>query len=66
MFYNPELKEYLDLMKIEQVYYLALNSKSQDEGAVVYETNASAETGSFQHVHVHAIPTASLDFYSSK
>ncbi|KAG0298785.1 histidinolphosphatase [Linnemannia gamsii] len=66
MFYNPELKEYLDLMKIEQVYYLAPNSKSQDEGVVVYETNASAETGSFQHVHVHAIPTASLDFYSSK
>ncbi|KAG9062736.1 histidinolphosphatase [Linnemannia hyalina] len=65
MFYNPELKQYLDQMKIQQVYYLAPNQTKTREG-VIYETNASAETGSFQHVHVRAILTDSLDFYSSK
>ncbi|KAG0058564.1 histidinolphosphatase [Linnemannia elongata] len=65
MFYNPELKQYLNQMKVQQVYYLAPNRTKAHEG-VVYETNASAETGSFQHVHVRAVPTDSLDFYSSK
>ncbi|KAF8932561.1 histidinolphosphatase [Haplosporangium gracile] len=65
MFYNPELKQYLHQMKIDQVYYLAPNQIGAQDG-VVYETNASADTGSFQHVHVCAVPTDSLDFYSSK
>ncbi|KAK3841212.1 MAG: Polymerase/histidinol phosphatase-like protein [Linnemannia gamsii] len=70
MYYNPELKRYLEQMNIQQVYYLAPNQKSctqgeEDTGDQVYETKASAETGSFQHVHVRAVPTASLNFYHS-
>ncbi|KAG0002820.1 histidinolphosphatase [Entomortierella chlamydospora] len=60
MFYNPELKRYLELMKIDNVYYLASNSKEQDRP---YATNTSTETGSFQLVHVRSIPLASLEFF---
>ncbi|KAF9907016.1 histidinolphosphatase [Linnemannia zychae] len=71
MFYNPELKQYLEHMKIQQVYYLAPNRAIPAHGVTegseqVYKTKASAETGSFQHVHVRAVPTASLNFYHSK
>jgi histidinol-phosphatase (PHP family) len=71
MFYNPELKLYLEQMKIQQVYYLAPNQTAKGQGLaegseLVYKTNASSETGSFQHVHIRAIPTASLNFCQSK
>ncbi|KAF9117940.1 histidinolphosphatase [Mortierella sp. 14UC] len=71
MFYNPELKQYLEQMKIQQVYYLSPNQRTQAqreaEGSEqVYDTNATADTGSFQHVHVRAVPTASLNFYHPK
>jgi histidinol-phosphatase (PHP family) len=59
MFYNPELKRYLEEMKIEQVYYLAPNDEHGDRP---YSTKATEATGSFQHVHVRSIPLASLKF----
>ncbi|KAG0371307.1 Polymerase/histidinol phosphatase-like protein [Gamsiella multidivaricata] len=63
MFYDPELKGYLEQMKIEQVYYLAPNSSELNRP---YTTNASAGTGSFQHVHVRSIPLADLHFYEKQ
>ncbi|KAF9080797.1 histidinolphosphatase [Mortierella sp. AD031] len=71
MFFNPELKHYLEQMKIDQVYYLAPNQggssrQIEEQDAQVYKTNASPETGSFQHVHVRSVPTSSLNFYNSK
>ncbi|KAK3816430.1 MAG: Polymerase/histidinol phosphatase-like protein [Benniella sp.] len=59
MFYNPELKRYLEEMKIEQVYYLASNDEHGDRP---YSTKATEATGSFQHVHVRSIPLTSLKF----
>ncbi|KAF9930553.1 histidinolphosphatase [Linnemannia zychae] len=65
MFYNPELKQYLEQMKIDKIYYLAPNQqavgKEQGDGKI-YTTNVLAETGSFQHVQVRAVPMASLNF----
>ncbi|KAF9087115.1 histidinolphosphatase [Mortierella sp. AM989] len=63
MFYNPELKRYLELMKVEKVYYLTPNTDEQDRP---YATFASAETRSFQLVHVRSIPLTSLEFYEKK
>lgn len=63
MFYNPELKGYLEAMKIEQVYYLAPNDEHSDRP---YPTNASEATMSFQHVHVRSIPLSSLKFDQSE
>ncbi|KAF9203729.1 histidinolphosphatase [Haplosporangium sp. Z 27] len=60
MFYNPELKSYLELMKIDKIYYLAPNTSEQDRP---YPTNASVETESFQLVHVRSIPLNSLEFF---
>ncbi|KAF9584067.1 histidinolphosphatase [Lunasporangiospora selenospora] len=66
MFYNPELKEYLERMNVEKVYYLAPNSGDLDEAQITtdetYKTNARPETSSFQHVHVRSIPTQTLRF----
>ncbi|KAI1300847.1 histidinolphosphatase [Mortierella claussenii] len=62
MFYNPELKQYLEQMKIEQVYFLAPNSGS-DPADRPYPSHTFSETRSFQHVHVRSIPLASLKFY---
>ncbi|KAF8934181.1 histidinolphosphatase [Dissophora ornata] len=64
MFYNPELKRYLEQMKVEHVYYLAPNGSNDQDRP--YTTRASEETGSFQHVHVRSIPVASLKFYEKK
>ncbi|KAF9941277.1 histidinolphosphatase [Modicella reniformis] len=60
MFYNPELKGYLEEMKIEKVYYLSPNNHDDSRP---YPTRASMATGSFQHVHIRSIPLASLKFY---
>ncbi|KAG0197000.1 histidinolphosphatase [Mortierella sp. GBA30] len=65
MFYNPELKQYLEQMTIEEIYYLAPNH-SDTTGLnpdPKYATYARAETGSFQHVHVRSIPVSSLKFF---
>ncbi|KAF9434475.1 histidinolphosphatase [Entomortierella beljakovae] len=59
MFYDPELKNYLELMKVDKVYYLAPNTGEQDRP---YTTAASNKTGSFQHVHVRSIPLTMLEF----
>ncbi|KAF9191120.1 histidinolphosphatase [Haplosporangium sp. Z 11] len=66
MFYNPELKQYLELMNIERLYYLVPNGTAEDKATHperVHVTNASIDTDSFQHVHVRSIPLASLNFY---
>ncbi|CAO3572643.1 unnamed protein product [Mortierella alpina] len=64
MFYNPELKQYLQQMNVKEVYYLAPNDHERDHTLDArYATHASAETGSFQHVHVRSIPLASLKFF---
>ncbi|KAF9568333.1 histidinolphosphatase [Mortierella alpina] len=64
MFYNPELKQYLQQMNVTEVHYLAPNDHGRDHALdAQYATHASAETGSFQHVHVRSIPLASLKFF---
>ncbi|KAF9967556.1 histidinolphosphatase [Mortierella alpina] len=64
MFYNPELKQYLQQMNVTEVYYLAPNGHGRDHTLDArYATHASAATGSFQHVHVRSIPLASLRFF---
>ncbi|KAF9290964.1 histidinolphosphatase [Mortierella alpina] len=64
MFYNPELKQYLQQMNVTEVYYLAPNGDGRDHALdSQYATHASKETGSFQHVHVRSIPLASLKFF---
>ncbi|KAG0225295.1 histidinolphosphatase [Actinomortierella wolfii] len=63
MFYSPELKLYLERMKIKEVFYLA--SKAEEnlvDAGEVFATNAQHETGSFQHVIVKSVPVWSLDF----
>ncbi|KAG9327026.1 hypothetical protein KVV02_006503 [Mortierella alpina] len=64
MFYNPELRLYLQQMNVTEVYYLAPNGQGRDHALdSQYATHASVETGSFQHVHVRSIPLASLKFF---
>jgi len=64
MFYNPELKQYLQQMNVKEVYYLAPIDHERDHTLDArYATHASTETGSFQHDHVRSIPLASLRFF---
>ncbi|KAG0241377.1 Polymerase/histidinol phosphatase-like protein [Mortierella sp. GBAus27b] len=59
MYYNPELKEYLERMEVQQVYYLTSNDQHGDRP---YPTRTTEVTRSFHHVHVRSIPLTSLKF----
>ncbi|GJJ75585.1 histidinol-phosphatase (PHP family) [Entomortierella parvispora] len=63
MFYDPELKRYLEQMKIEKVFYLVPASLDPKPA---HPTQARKETMSFQHVVVQAMDLAELRFFSKE
>jgi len=63
MFYDPELKRYLEQMKIEKIYYLIPTSSDPKPK---YSTQTRKETMSFQHVVVQSLDLAELRFFSKE